>query len=211
MKKRVTYSVIGGLLLSLFILLSFVLFTEPEALHTMDQSITSAVRFSYPSFNIFFIWYTKLANPLVIAFITGAVFLFLIIKKFYPEATWFLLNFVVIAGVTNPLLKLLFQRERPTLEHLVSESSFSFPSGHSVTSMVVFGTLIFILPVLIKNQAIRYSLQALLGFMILLMGISRVYLGVHYPSDVIGGFLLGSSWVIFSYPFYRQKRESNVS
>lgn len=211
MKKRVSYSVIGGLLLSLFILLSFILFTEPEALHAIDQTITTIVRFSYPSFNSFFIWYTKLANPLVIVFITGTAFLLLVKKKFYPEAGWLLINFILIAGVANPLLKLVFQRERPTLEHLVAESSFSFPSGHSVTSMIVLGTLIFILPVLIQRQGLKYSLQILLGFMILLMGISRVYLGVHYPSDIIGGFLLGLSWLNFSYPFYRKKRNQSYS
>lgn len=97
-------------------------------------------------------------------------------------------------------------RARPTLGHLVVEYSYSFPSGHAATSMILYGSLILILPALMQKKYLRSLLQLILAFIIINVGISRVYLGVHFPSDILGGYLLSLSWLFFTYPFYKAKK-----
>ena len=89
-------------------------------------------------------------------------------------------------------LKLLVDRSRPEFFLVGSEpASMSFPSGHSVFAVLLGGILIFLVGELFESRPIRRSLQAGLGLLILGVGISRVYLGVHWPSDIIGGYLFG--------------------
>ena len=80
------------------------------------------------------------------------------------------------------------------------EHSYSFPSGHAAGSMILYGTLIFLIPVIIQKKVFRPLIQILLAFIIVSVGISRIYLGVHFPSDILGGFLLSLSWLCFTYP-----------
>jgi len=108
------------------------------------------------------------------------------------------LAMLVGSWTLNRWLKTLFRRERPPLLHrLVTESSYSFPSGHSVFASVFFATLALVLVELIPRP--RPWLRGLAALLCLtaavLVAASRVWLGVHYPTDVIGGFLLGVGWV----------------
>ncbi len=122
------------------------------------------------------------------------------------ELYWFIFNFVLVAGILNPLIKLLVMRDRPSLQHLVVETTYSFPSGHAATSMILYGTLIFLMPSLIKTREWAWMIQVLLGLLILSIGASRVYLGVHYPSDILGGYSLSLFWLCLTYPWYVQQR-----
>jgi len=105
---------------------------------------------------------------------------------------------LVLATLVNIVLKRVFERQRPLGEHLVEVSTLSYPSGHSMSAMAFYGFLIYL--------AIRYGNgrwqklvpPVVFGAIILLIGISRVYLGVHFPSDVIAGFLGGIIWVTLS-------------
>lgn len=101
-----------------------------------------------------------------------------------------------ISTLLNRLLKLLFARERPIGIALIEEAGYSFPSGHSMISMAYFGFLIYLI-YHEKIPNISKAIFTVLGsLMILAIGISRVYLGVHYPSDVIGGFLVSIAYLI---------------
>ncbi|MGI6154775.1 MAG: phosphatase PAP2 family protein, partial [Enterococcus lemanii] len=112
-----------------------------------------------------------------------------------------------IAGVLNPLLKLFFNRTRPsTLAPLITEHSLSFPSGHATASMVLYGSLFFLLPLFIDSKFVQYALRSLLVLIILSIGVSRIYLGVHFPTDIIGGFSLSLSWLLLTFPIYQEKR-----
>ncbi len=103
---------------------------------------------------------------------------------------------IVIITILNQLLKRILRRPRPTEFRIVEETGYSFPSGHSMVSMAFYGYLIYLIYRYIKNKYIKWSLIVLLSILICLIGISRIYLGVHYTSDVLGGFLLSISYLV---------------
>ena len=106
-----------------------------------------------------------------------------------------ILNLVVITGL-NQILKNILQRPRPTEYRLIEETGFSFPSGHSMVSMAFYGYLIYLIYKYVKNKDLKWISIVLLSILICSIGISRIYLGVHYTSDVLGGFLISLSYLI---------------
>ena len=113
---------------------------------------------------------------------------------------------LAFAGVMQIVLKDFIERPRPTGEHLVEVSSTSFPSGHAVSSAAFFGFLIYIFWKSDVNYWIKTLLTVVFSFFILSIGLSRVYLGVHYASDIIGGWIAGGFFlVIFILAFYAVK------
>lgn len=101
-----------------------------------------------------------------------------------------------IVTILNQLLKRILQRPRPEELRIINESGYSFPSGHSMISMAFYGFLIYLIYKNIKNKYLKWSLITVLGILIISIGISRIYLGVHYTSDVIAGFLIAISYLI---------------
>lgn len=106
-----------------------------------------------------------------------------------------ILNLIVITGL-NQILKYILQRPRPTEYRLIEETGFSFPSGHSMVSMAFYGYLIYLIYKYVKNKDLKWISIVLLSILICSIGISRIYLGVHYTSDVLGGFLISLSYLI---------------
>lgn len=103
---------------------------------------------------------------------------------------------LLIATILNFLLKNILQRPRPTEYRLIDESGYSFPSGHSMVSMAFYGFLIYLIYKNIKNKKIKWGLINVLSVLIIAIGVSRVYLGVHYTSDVLAGFLIAIFYLI---------------
>lgn len=101
-----------------------------------------------------------------------------------------------ISALLNNILKMILQRPRPTGYRLIEETGYSFPSGHSMASMAFYGFFIYLVYKNVKNKYIKWGLIAVLSLLIVLIGLSRVYLGVHYLSDVLGGFLVTISYLI---------------
>lgn len=106
------------------------------------------------------------------------------------------LNAVIITSMCS-YSKMIFERQRPSsVNWLIEEGGYSFPSGHSLTSMAYYGFLIYLIQKYIKNKYIKNTLTVLLSILIFCIGFSRIYLGVHYFTDVLGGFLLGGAYCI---------------
>ena len=131
----------------------------------------------------------------------GAIFiiilvivLFIVIKNRRIRISIFL-NLVIITTL-NQLLKRILQRPRPSEYRIIEETGYSFPSGHSMVSMAFYGYLIYLIYKYVKNKYVKWISIMLLSILICTIGISRIYLGVHYTSDVLGGFLISISYLI---------------
>lgn len=123
-----------------------------------------------------------------------------------------LLFIAAILG-TNVLfisLKFLIQRERPSLHRLIEETGYSFPSGHSTIAFALYGTILFLLWRHVQIRWKRAILTVMAAMMILSIGISRIYVGVHYPSDVLAGFLIAGFWITLVIGIH-QKYQENAS
>jgi len=104
-------------------------------------------------------------------------------------------NLVIIALI-NQVLKYIFQRERPIGYRLIEMTGYSFPSGHAMVSMAFYGLMSYIIYHLVKNKKIRNILITINVLIIILVGISRVYLGVHYLSDVLTGYSISIIYLL---------------
>ncbi len=123
------------------------------------------------------------------------VILFIIIKN--KKAGLLIGTNLVIISILNQTLKSLLQRPRPTGFRIINETGYSFPSGHSMISMAFYGFLIYLIYKNVKNKYLKFTLIIILFILIISIGLSRIYLGVHYTSDVFAGFLLSIAYLIF--------------
>lgn len=141
-----------------------------------------------------------------------SLIIFVFLYKILHHRRELILFIFVIAGSVslNYLLKLFFQRARPDLNRLIEISGYSFPSGHAMNAFTFYGILAFLLW---RHLPIKFWRGILILFsssMIFTIGISRVYLGVHYPSDILGGYVASAFWLSFAIYFFEsfEKRKS---
>ena len=126
--------------------------------------------------------------------ITDTIILGILIKNIKVKLA-IIINIIIIT-IFNQLLKYIVQRPRPIENRLIRESGYSFPSGHSMISMAFYGYLIYLIYKYVKNKYIKWISIVLLSILICSIGVSRIYLGVHYTSDVLGGFFISISYLI---------------
>ncbi len=107
------------------------------------------------------------------------------------------------AALLNTVLKSTFQRERPTLHRLAEETGYSFPSGHSMAAFALYGVLAFLLWRHVKSRKGRLILIVSAVLLVISIGLSRIYLGVHYPSDVLAGYLASMVWLGLGIELFR--------
>lgn len=182
--------------INLFIELTDTLKTDTLAKY--DTDITNfIISYRNPALTKYFIFVTDVGDVRGYLIVLG---LFVILSWRILKSWKYVLQSAVVlalATLSNMALKRFIDRARPGIEHLVSVETLSYPSGHAMSAMAFFGFLIYLISKLRINKVIKYTLMVLFAFLILSIGISRIYLGVHFPSDIAGGFIAGFIWVVF--------------
>ncbi len=135
---------------------------------------------------------TNFGGAIILIVLALMLFIFIKNKKIGVS----IISNLAIITLLNQLLKRIVQRPRPTEFRIVEESGYSFPSGHSMVSMAFYGYLIYLIYKYVKNKYLKWISIILLSILICSIGISRIYLGVHYTSDVLGGFFISISYLI---------------
>ena len=206
MKDKQTFMMKGSFALLLFMIIGYIVKFYPEMLVSFDQPIQTAIRGDLPeTLTLLFRAITHLIDiPVIISWVLIVAFIFY--RKQWKMESYLMLGNLTLAGILIVTFKNIYQRPRPEILHLVEEKGFSFPSGHSLAVTIMVGTLIVILSQRIKDQLWKRIVQILLGLYLVSVLISRVYLGVHYPSDVLASLCVGLGVLFIEFPFYDKLR-----
>jgi len=151
---------------------------------------------------------TALGSVAVLALMTVAAAGYLLVRRQY-RAMWFTLIATISGAILSTILKASFDRERPSVvPHLTETMSSSFPSGHSMLSAVVYLTLGTLLMRLTRNRGGKVYILMIAIALAMMGGLTRVYLGGHYPTDVIAGWAAGLTWAVLCWltELYLQRR-----
>lgn len=190
----------GVIALLLFLLLAVWVLVSPASLTAIDSGLQASLRGDLPSLaTAFFSKITLLFNTSIVVVWVFILAIILFFKK-KKRSALFLIGNLVLSGVLIVILKHIVQRPRPAIQHLVEETGFSFPSGHSLSATLVCGALILLVGLSFKQASTKRLVQWLLALLVLIILVSRVYVGVHYPSDVTAGCLLGIALLHFEAP-----------
>lgn len=199
-KKKVLIPL--GVLSLLFIILTILVCTN--TIEPLDNAVSSfIISIRSPELTNTMNIITNISGSYALIVFT-TLFIILIKKKKYPLAIT--INLIAVF-ITSQLAKAIVERDRP-LDMLVSAPGYSYPSGHSMVGLAYFSFLSYLVIKYIPNKIVKIILPIVFTITILLVGFSRIYLGVHYLSDVLAGFLLGAIYLIIFiniYPLEEQK------
>ena len=194
-KNKKTNCLVAAILMIIFIIITALVVTNNIA--WFDDSVYNFI-IGLRSAPLDFILktITRLGDTVVIIIIVVAALIFLNKKD-----RVILGSSTIITVTLNQAIKHILKRPRPDHLRLIKQGGFSYPSGHSMIAVCVYGIMIYLINKKIKNKKIKIALSILLTLLILAIGISRIYVGVHYPSDVLGGFLLSLAILILNITF----------
>ena len=193
--KNILLAMIFGLLFIIVMIL--VIFSKTTNFDQVIYDIVMVLR--TPFWDIFFSVITRFGNTFMVFLVIS---MFILISR--NRYGFFLAISAVDSLLLNSLIKLAVQRERPTGLRLISQGGYSFPSGHAMMAVCVYGYLLYLVCTKIKNKVIKYSVSIFLFLVILSIGISRIYVGVHYASDVIAGYFLALCYLFLLIEFSKK-------
>ncbi|MGG1514545.1 phosphatase PAP2 family protein [Paenibacillus oryzisoli] len=179
-----------------------------KQLTDFDEAIIKSIQgYESPTITCIMKVFTFIGGGIPVGIITILAILFLFIVLHHRMELTLLIAVVIGSALINTVLKIAYHRSRPMIHRIIEANGFSYPSGHSMTAFSLYGVLAFLLWRHIKTSSGRITLVVLSSLMVLLIGVSRVYLGVHYPTDVLGGFLASSCWLTVAIWFYQWLQE----
>ena len=195
MKKK---CLIGGLFLFFLGILILVLTGHIKPFD--DWIYNQLTSFRNPFWDQFFKGITRFGN-------TSTVIIFCCILFFYlsKKDRWIYLTTIISTVGINQILKHIIRRPRPSHIRLIEELGYSFPSGHAMISIALYGFLIYYVYKKVHNKALKIGLICLFSFIILGIGCSRIYVGVHYPSDVLGGYFLALTNLLIVFTYFNSR------
>ena len=189
MKKiKILFSICLIICIGLLLMMLF----NPAPVQSIDDMLRQVVN-AHRSvvWNIFFVNFTQLFNSkeTIIWIVITAILSWIMVNRRF---VWQVLLTIGTGVLLNRIIKLLIQRPRPTTNLLMHYSSYSFPSGHSSAAALVLGCLILLTWRVVRRDWIKVTITTILVMLVLAIGFSRVYVGAHYPSDVLAGWCLGT-------------------
>lgn len=188
------FLVVGGI--NLFVDLTETL--QSEFINRFDRRITDfVISFRNPQLNNIFQFITDIGDLQGYLIMTTLISIFFYWRFKNLKLIGEIVFVVIISALSNIALKQVINRARPDAVHLVAVETLSYPSGHAMSAIAFYGFLIYLFYNFKLNKVLKTSLIIIFIFLIAAIGISRIYLGVHFPSDVAGGFIAGFIWVIF--------------
>lgn len=205
MKKNIKW-IILALCILIFVIIVYAL-TSNNLLYFDESIYNFIISFKCKYLTIFFNIITFFASPIFL--IVFSIFVFFIFKN-KKYGIFSLVNLIFLV-ISNQILKQVFERNRPFDLMLISENGYSFPSGHAMVSLGFYGMFLYLLWRCDINKTCKKIMTVVICILIFLIGLSRVYLGVHYSSDVIVGFIISISYliiVISILEFYLKKKKS---
>lgn len=167
-----------------------------------------------PGFDDFFLFITDFGGFWAYVIATAIITPFLFWKFRHWRFVLQLLLVIIVAGLSNQFLKEIFQRARPSIENMmIAVETLSYPSGHAMCAISYYGFLAYLIFHIKMKKYLRWMIFTVLVFLIAAIGISRVYLGAHYASDVVAGYITGIIWlmlciVLFTILRINQKRKA---
>jgi membrane-associated phospholipid phosphatase len=206
------FLIFSSTFLVLFVV-SFVVFAEDLVAHKLtrfDTTVIDWVQSAIDPMNTRVMeFFTFIGSPAVVA---GLVVLSVIVL-YWQKKHWEALCMLVanVGGVAfNEVLKWAFHRQRPEIHRLITAHGYSFPSGHSMGAIVFYGMVAYFFCLFAKSMTPKVLTCVVCVLLIVMIGGSRIYLGVHYPSDVIAGFIAGGAWLVVCITGLRLKVERNL-
>lgn len=185
----------------IFIVWAICVATKQNFIYTFDNNIIKVICNNNPTNLKVARSLTALGNTSTIVIEAILLFIGLLIFKKYKLAG-LEAGIMILGNTCNWIIKNIIKRSRPSVTHLVYADGYSFPSGHSLGSVTLFGSLFIITCVLVKSKPLKYFLNFLWIIFPLIIGYTRIYLHVHYPSDVFGGWIEGLTFVLIGYAIY---------
>lgn len=189
-----------------FALLALAVVDQAPAIDSFNATINALVQGARGALDSFFVTITMLGDLLPMTALCLVVCAILAIARKWDSLAFFATN-VLLAVVCVQVLKFIFAVPRPGAETLVPiPGSFSFPSAHSFCSLIVFGMIGLLIFRALNRKGVPYNVAIVPGIILvifaILIGLSRIYVGVHWPSDVLGGWLLAGMWLPFASALY---------
>lgn len=203
---------LSGILLICFVVLSFSYHTA--CIEKFDDVITTFIQsFRNEYLTTYFIWMSYIGSKKVYFPLLIIIVMYFLIRKKLLSALFLMINYYG-SRYLNSMLKLWYERPRPDVSQLVTATGYSFPSGHTMNATAFLG---FIAYVTITEHRIALHKKVLIiftaCFVIFSISVSRIYLGVHYPSDILAGWAAGGSWLVLCIIFHQAflKKEPIIS
>lgn len=191
-----------------FIIVCLIGFTNFQGMQTFDETVgANLYNYGSPAFTEFVKGFTILGNNYSVILLAIIIALFSwFYSKNWHVGLWAATSILIGVGPLNTAIKHTVQRIRPEhLNHLIDQSGYSFPSGHAFGSVIIWSTLAFLLIYFFADSHdwLYYLAYILVPVMMIGLGGSRLYLGVHYPSDIIAGWSLAATWFSICLLYFR--------
>ena len=202
MKKK-KFIVLISLLILVFLFITYLVVVGKT--NSFDNIIYKIIRSLESDFcDKYFIFITKFGNiDVVIGMVICLIF------AFRNRHAIMVTTLVINSAITNQLVKHIILRDRPNVLRLIEQGGYSYPSGHTMIAICLYGYLLYLAFTKINNKFIKYICSIILFVLILSISVSRIYVGVHYASDVAGGLVLALIELLLLIDFSKKQFRGN--